>query len=52
MDNRNTIYFSEAQAAYRKFLKSSRGILGLNFKKQENLKSFTEIQKEEKPITV
>ena len=47
MDNRNTIYFSEAQAAYRKFLKSSRGILGLNFKKQENLKSFTEIQKEE-----
>ena len=47
MDNSNTIYFSEAQAAYRKFLKSSRGILGLNFKKQENLKSFTEIQKEE-----
>ena len=47
MDNRNTIYFSEAQAAYRKFLKSSRGILGLNYKKQENLKSFTEIQKEE-----
>ena len=47
MDNRNAIYFSEAQAAYRKFLKSSRGILGLNFKKQENLKSFTEIQKEE-----
>jgi hypothetical protein len=47
MDNRNTIYFSEAQAAYRKFLKSSRGILGLNLKKQENLKSFTEIQKEE-----
>ena len=47
MDNRNTIYFSEAQAAYRKFLKPSRGILGLNFKKQENLKSFTEIQKEE-----
>ncbi len=47
MDNRNTIYFSEAQAAYRKFLKSSRGMLGLNFKKQENLKSFTEIQKQE-----
>ncbi len=47
MDNGNTIYFSEAQAAYRKFLKSSRGMLGLNFKKQENLKSFTEIQKEE-----
>ncbi|ALA96150.1 DUF4032 domain-containing protein [Leptotrichia sp. oral taxon 212] len=47
MDNRNTIYFSEAQAAYRKFLKSSRGMLGLNFKKKENLKSFTEIQKEE-----
>ena len=47
MDNRNTIYFSEAQAAYIKFLKSSRGMLGLNFKKQENLKSFTEIQKEE-----
>jgi len=47
MNNRNTIYFSEAQAAYRKFLKSSRGILGLNLKKQENLKSFTEIQKEE-----
>ena len=47
MDNGNTIYFSEAQAAYRKFLKSSRGILGLNLKKQENLKSFTEIQKEE-----
>ena len=47
MDNRSTIYFSEAQAAYRKFLKSSRGMLGLNFKKQENLKSFTEIQKEE-----
>ena len=47
MDNGNTIYFSEAQAAYRKFLKSSRGMLGLNFKKKENLKSFTEIQKEE-----
>ena len=47
MDNRNTIYFSEAQAAYRKFLKSSRGMLGLNFKKQDNLKSFSEIQKEE-----
>ena len=47
MDSRNLMYFSEAQAAYRKFLKSSRGMLGLNFKKQENLKSFTEIQKEE-----
>ena len=47
MDSRNLIYFSEAQSAYKKFLKSSRGILGLNFKKQENLKSFAEIQKEE-----
>ena len=47
MDSRNLIYFSEAQSAYRKFLKSSRGMLGLNFKKKENLKSFTEIQKEE-----
>jgi len=42
MDNRNTIYFSEAQAAYRKFLKSSRGILGLNFKKQEKANEITE----------
>jgi len=41
------MYFSEAQSAYKKFLKSSRGILGLNFKKQENLKSFAEVQKEE-----
>ena len=47
MDSRNLMYFSEAQSAYKKFLKSSRGILGLNFKKQENLKSFAEIQKEE-----
>lgn len=47
MDSRNLMYFSEAQSAYKKFLKSSRGILGLNFKKRENLKSFAEIQKEE-----
>jgi len=47
MASRNLIYFSEAQSAYKKFLKSSRGILGLNFKKQENLKSFAEVQKEE-----
>ena len=47
MDSRNLIYFSEAQSAYKKFLKSSRGILGLNFKKPENLKSFAEVQKEE-----
>ena len=47
MDSRNLMYFSEAQSAYKKFLKSSRGILGLNFKKQENLKSFAEVQKEE-----
>ena len=47
MDSRNLIYFSEAQSAYKKFLKSSRGILGLNLKKQENLKSFAEVQKEE-----
>ena len=47
MDSRNLIYFSVAQSAYKKFLKSSRGILGLNFKKQENLKSFAEVQKEE-----
>ena len=47
MDSRNLIYFSEAQSAYKKFLKSSRGILGLNFKKQKNLKSFAEVQKEE-----
>ena len=47
MYSRNLIYFSEAQSAYKKFLKSSRGILGLNFKKQENLKSFAEVQKEE-----
>ncbi len=37
----------EAQEAYKKFLKSSRGIFGFNFKKKENLKSFSEIQKEE-----
>ena len=47
MNSRNLMYFSEAQSAYKKFLKSSRGILGLNFKKQENLKSFAEVQKEE-----
>ena len=47
MDSRNLMYFSEAQSAYKKFLKSSRGILGLNFKKPENLKSFAEVQKEE-----
>ena len=47
MESRNLMYFSEAQSAYKKFLKSSRGILGLNFKKQENLKSFAEVQKEE-----
>ena len=47
MDSRNLMYFSEAQSAYKKFLKSSRGVLGLNFKKQENLKSFAEVQKEE-----
>ena len=47
MDSRNLMYFSEAQSAYKKFLKSSRGILGLNFKKRENLKSFAEVQKEE-----
>ena len=47
MDSRNLMYFSEAQSAYKKFLKSSRGILGLNFKKKENLKSFAEVQKEE-----
>ena len=47
MDSRNLMYFSEAQSSYKKFLKSSRGILGLNFKKQENLKSFAEVQKEE-----
>lgn len=47
MDSRNLMYFSEAQSAYKKFLKSSKGILGLNFKKQENLKSFAEVQKEE-----
>ena len=50
MDSRNLMYFSEAQSAYKKFLKSSRGILGLNFKKQENLKSFAEVQKN-MPIT-
>jgi hypothetical protein len=37
----------EAEEAYKKFLKSSRGIFGFNFKKKENLKSFSEIQKEE-----
>ena len=47
MNSRNLMYFSEAQSAYKKFLKSSRGILGLNFKKRENLKPFAEVQKEE-----
>lgn len=47
MDSRNLMYFSEAQSAYKKFLKSSRGIMGLNLKKKENLKSFAEVQKEE-----
>ena len=43
----NSSYKSEAQEAYKKFIKSSKGILGLNLKKRENLKSFSEIQKEE-----
>lgn len=37
----------EAEEAYKKFLKSSRNILGLNLKKRENLKSFSRVQKEE-----
>ena len=41
----NSSYKSEAQEAYKKFIKSSKGILGLNLKKRENLKSFSEIQK-------
>lgn len=42
----NSIYlFDEAEEAYKKFLKSSKGFLGL--KKRSNLKSFIEIQKKE-----
>ena len=52
MDSRNLMYFSEAQSAYKKFLKSSRGILGLNLKKKENLKSFAEVQKEENAYNI
>ena len=47
MENRTLMNVMEAQEAYKKFLKSSRGIFGFNFKKKENLKSFSEIQKEE-----
>ena len=48
----NSSYKSEAQEAYKKFIKSSKGILGLNLKKRENLKSFSEIQKEENAYKV
>ncbi|BBM37114.1 DUF4032 domain-containing protein [Pseudoleptotrichia goodfellowii] len=41
----NSIYLFEAEGAYKKFLKSSKGFLGL--KKRENLKSFGEVQKNE-----
>ena len=47
MENRTLMSVMEAEEAYKKFLKSSRGIFGFNFKKKENLKSFSEIQKEE-----
>ena len=47
MENRTLMNVLEAEEAYKKFLKSSRGIFGFNFKKKENLKSFSEIQKEE-----
>ena len=47
MENRTLMNVMEAEEAYKKFLKSSRGIFGFNFKKKENLKSFSEIQKEE-----
>ena len=47
MENRTLMSVLEAEEAYKKFLKSSRGIFGFNFKKKENLKSFSEIQKEE-----
>ena len=47
MENRTLMSVLEAEEAYKKFLKSSRGIFGFNFKKKENLKPFSEIQKEE-----
>ena len=47
MENRTLMNVMEAEEAYKKFLKSSRGIFGFNFKKKEDLKSFSEIQKEE-----
>jgi len=47
MENSTLMSVLEAEEAYKKFLKSSRGIFGFNFKKKENLKSFSEIQKEE-----
>lgn len=40
-------YLSEAQDAYKKFLKSSKGILGFGLRKEENLKSFSDVQKKE-----
>ena len=45
MENSNAK--TEAQNAYKKFIKSSKGIFGFNLKKRERLKSFSEIQKEE-----
>ena len=47
MENRTLMSVMEAEEAYKKFLKSARGIFGFSFKKKENLKSFSEIQKEE-----
>ena len=38
---------NEARNAYKKFIKSSKGILGFSLKRRRNLKSFSEIQKEE-----
>ena len=47
MENRTLMSVMEAEEAYKKFLKSARGIFGFSFKKKENLKSFSEIQEEE-----
>lgn len=43
--DRNSAHLFEADRAYKKFLKSSKGLFGL--KKKENLESFSEVQKRE-----
>ena len=47
MDSRNLMYFSEAQSAYKKFLKSSGEFWDWILKNRKIWKSFAEVQKEE-----